>query len=69
MFDAVAIEASSKTELYDGLVETLRASIDDPTAGYDPMTAEHDAVLEAIRRGDADGAAEAGTELLDHVAR
>ncbi len=56
-------------ELYDGLVETLRASIDDPATGHDPMLAEHDAVLEAIRRGDAVAAAAAGAELLDHVAR
>lgn len=55
------------SELYDGLAETLRASIADPADGHDPMTAEHDAVLEAIRRGDADGAADASTELLDHV--
>lgn len=57
------------SELYDGLVETLRASIDDPMQGYPPMHAEHDAVLEAIRRGDADGAAAASAELLDHVTR
>ncbi|HWJ11664.1 MAG TPA: FCD domain-containing protein [Nocardioides sp.] len=57
------------SELYDGLVETLRASIEDPIAGHDPMLAEHAAVVEAIRRGDADGAAAASAELLDHVAR
>lgn len=57
------------SELYDGLVETLRASIDDPTKGYPPMLPEHDAVLEAIRRGDADAAAAASAELLDHVTR
>lgn len=56
------------SELYDGLTETLRASIADPADGADPLTDEHDAVLEAIRRGDADGAADASTELLDHVA-
>lgn len=57
------------SELYDGLVETLRASIDDPTQGYPPMLTEHDAVLDAIRRGDADAAAAASAELLDHVTR
>lgn len=57
------------SELYDGLVETLRASIDDPIQGYSPMHAEHEAVLEAIRSGDAAAAAAASAELLDHVTR
>ncbi|HWJ67006.1 MAG TPA: FadR/GntR family transcriptional regulator [Nocardioides sp.] len=54
-------------ELYGGLVETLRAAIDDP-GDSDPFTVEHDAVLEAVRRGDAAAAAAASVELLDHVA-
>ncbi|TWH01967.1 Transcriptional regulators [Nocardioides sp. J9] len=57
------------SELYGGLVETLRASIDDPTRGYPAMLPEHDAVLEAVRRGDAGAAARASAELLDHVTR
>lgn len=57
------------SELYGGLVETLRASIDDPTQGYPAMLPEHDAVLEAVRRGDAGAAARASAELLDHVTR
>lgn len=56
-------------ELYDGLVETLRASIDDPVHGADTLADEHDAVLEAIRSGDGPAAALAAAELLDHVAR
>lgn len=55
-------------ELYDGLVETLRASIELP-AGTDDLAAEHDAVLAAIRAGDASAAADAGAVLLDHVPR
>lgn len=57
------------TELYDGLVETLRASIDDPGTATDVLAAEHDAVLDAVRAGDPAAAAAAGAELLDHVAR
>lgn len=57
------------SELYDGLVETLRASIDDPSDGADTLAAEHEAVLEAIRAGDAAAAAVAAAELLDHVER
>jgi len=53
-------------ELYDGLVETLRASIDDPR-GADVLAAEHDAVLDAVRAGDPAAAAAASAELLDHV--
>jgi DNA-binding FadR family transcriptional regulator len=59
-------------ELYDGLVETLRASIALPDPADGPgadLAAEHDAVLAAVRRGDATGAAGAGAELLDHVPR
>lgn len=56
-------------ELYDGLVETLRASIDPPTDAADTLAVEHDAVLEAIRAGDAPAAAAAAAELLDHVER
>lgn len=56
-------------ELYDGLVETLRASIDDPAHRADTLAAEHDAVLEAIRGGDVAAAAVAAAELLDHVER
>lgn len=55
-------------ELYDGLVETLRASIDLPGTA-DALAAEHDAVLDAVRAGDPVAAAVAGAELLDHVAR
>ncbi len=55
-------------ELYDGLVATLRASIQPPTDS-DVLADEHDAVLEAIRRGDPVAAAAAGEELLDHVVR
>ncbi|MEZ0577972.1 FadR/GntR family transcriptional regulator [Nocardioides sp. MH1] len=55
-------------ELYDGLVETLRASIDGP-GDADDLAREHDAVLAAIRAGDAARAAEAGAVLLDHVPR
>lgn len=54
-------------ELYDGLVETLRASIDDPGAA-DDLGPEHDAVLAAIRAGDVAAAAAASALLLDHVA-
>lgn len=53
-------------ELYDGLVETLRASIEDP-AGSDVLGPEHVAVLAAIRAGDAAAAAAASAELLEHV--
>lgn len=53
-------------ELYDGLVETLRASIEGP-AGSDVLGPEHGAVLAAIRTGDAAAAARASAELLDHV--
>ncbi|KAA1419395.1 FadR family transcriptional regulator [Nocardioides humilatus] len=56
------------SQLYDGLVETLRASINDP-AEHDDLGPEHDTVLEAIRRGDAAGAAQASADLLDHVPR
>ncbi|WP_377326263.1 FadR/GntR family transcriptional regulator [Pimelobacter simplex] len=55
-------------ELYDGLVETLRASIDLPGTA-DSLAAEHDAVLDAVRAGDPVAAAAAGAELLDHVER
>ena len=55
-------------ELYDGLVETLRASIDHPGAA-DVLAAEHDAVLDAVRAGDPVAAAAAGADLLDHVER
>ncbi|MCR1783886.1 FadR family transcriptional regulator [Nocardioides carbamazepini] len=55
-------------ELYDGLVPTLRASIQ-PLTDSDVLAAEHDAVLAAIRQGDPVAAAAAGEELLDHVAR
>lgn len=55
-------------ELYDGLVETLRASIALPEGDQD-LAAEHDAVLAAVRRGDATDAADAGAVLLDHVPR
>ncbi|MDQ6525793.1 FadR/GntR family transcriptional regulator [Nocardioides sp. LHD-245] len=55
-------------ELYDGLVPTLRASIQ-PMTDADVLAAEHDAVLEAIRQGDPLVAAAAGEELLDHVVR
>jgi DNA-binding FadR family transcriptional regulator len=55
-------------ELYDGLVDTLRASIELPVDDQD-LAAEHDAVLAAVRRGDAAGAADAGAVLLDHVPR
>lgn len=54
-------------ELYDGLVETLRASIDDP-GDADDLGPEHDAVLAAIRAGDVDAAAAASAVLLEHVA-
>ncbi|MCX6399667.1 MAG: FCD domain-containing protein [Propionibacteriales bacterium] len=54
-------------ELYDGLVETLRASIDHP-GGADDLGPEHDAVLAAIRAGDVDAAAAASAVLLEHVA-
>lgn len=54
-------------ELYDGLVETLTASIETP-AGPDELEAEHDAVLAAIRAGDVEAAASASAVLLDHVA-
>lgn len=54
-------------ELYDGLVETLTASIETP-AGPDELEAEHDAVLAAIRAGDVAAAAAASAELLEHVA-
>ncbi|GAA4079533.1 FadR/GntR family transcriptional regulator [Nocardioides kongjuensis] len=53
-------------ELYDGLVETLRASIEHPGAA-DVLAAEHDAVLDAIRAGDPAVAATASADLLDHV--
>lgn len=58
-------------EIYGGLVETLRASIDEPEGEAvfaEVFTAEHDAVLAAVRAGDPVAAAEASTELLDHVA-
>ena len=55
-------------ELYGGLVDTLRASIELPVDHHD-LAAEHDAVLAAVRRGDAGGAADAGAVLLDHVPR
>lgn len=55
-------------ELYDGLVETLRASIQHLTDN-DALAGEHEAVLEAIRAGDPVAAAAAGAELLDHVER
>lgn len=54
-------------ELYDGLVETLRASIDHP-GDADDLGPEHDAVLAAIRAGDVNAAASASAELLAHVA-
>jgi DNA-binding FadR family transcriptional regulator len=53
-------------ELYDGLVETLRASIEHPGAA-DVLAAEHDAVLDAVRSGDPAVAATASADLLDHV--
>ncbi|MBM0127992.1 FadR/GntR family transcriptional regulator [Pimelobacter simplex] len=53
-------------ELYDGLVETLRASIEHP-GDADVLAAEHDAVLDAVRAGDPLLAATASAELLDHV--
>lgn len=53
-------------ELYDGLVETLRASIEHP-GDADVLAAEHDAVLDAVRAGDPALAATASAELLDHV--
>jgi DNA-binding FadR family transcriptional regulator len=55
-------------ELYDGLVDTLRASID-PPAGDGDLEAEHLAVLQAIRDGDPAAAATVSAELLDHVVR
>ncbi|GAA1539659.1 FadR/GntR family transcriptional regulator [Nocardioides humi] len=55
-------------ELYDGLVETLRASIDGAADVLaDVLAAEHDAVLAAVRAGDPVAAAAAAAELLDHV--
>lgn len=53
-------------ELYDGLVETLRASIEHP-GDADVLAAEHDAVLDAVRAGDPAAAATASADLLDHV--
>jgi DNA-binding FadR family transcriptional regulator len=58
-------------EIYGGLVETLRASIDQPAGDgvFDEVfAAEHDAVRTAIRAGDPAAAAAASAELLDHVA-
>ena len=55
-------------ELYDGLVDTLRASIDAPVGDGD-LSAEHLAVLQAIRDGDPAAAAAVSAELLDHVVR
>lgn len=58
-------------EIYGGLVQALRASIDQPegTAVFDDVLAdEHDAVREAVRRSDPTAAAAASAELLDHVA-
>lgn len=59
-------------ELYGGLAAAIRASIDAPVDDdevlaevYDP---EHEAVLAAVRAGDALGAASAATVLLDHLA-
>ncbi|TNM36417.1 FadR family transcriptional regulator [Nocardioides albidus] len=53
-------------ELYDGLVDTLRASIEHPGTA-DILEAEHDAVLDAVRAGDPVAAAAASADLLDHV--
>lgn len=58
-------------EIYGGLVETLRASIDQPEGDdvfAEVFAAEHDAVRTAIRGGDPVAAAAASAELLDHVA-
>ena len=70
--DHVAVVAAAHNpllvELYDGLVGTLSASIDDPGMG-DDLGPEHAAVLEAIRAGDVVAAAAASADLLDHVAR
>ncbi|GAA3525389.1 FadR/GntR family transcriptional regulator [Nocardioides daeguensis] len=55
-------------ELYDGLVGTLRASIELPDDA-DLLAAEHDAVLAAVRAGDPALAASATGDLLDHVVR
>lgn len=58
-------------EIYSGLVETLRASIDQPAGDgvfAEVFAAEHDAVRAAIRAGDPVAAAAASAELLDHVA-
>lgn len=58
-------------EIYGGLVETLRASIGEPPGDAvfaEVFTAEHDAVVAAIRAGDVEAAIAATTELLDHLA-
>lgn len=58
-------------EIYGGLVQALRASIDQPAAEAvfgDVLAEEHDAVREAIRRGDPAAAAAAAADLLAHVA-
>lgn len=52
-------------DLYDGLVDTLAASI--APATDDPLAAEHHAVVEAVRAADPVAAAAAATDLLDHV--
>lgn len=67
-FHVAVVEAAHNpllSELYQGLVDTVAASID-PDAG-DDLLAEHAAVASAIRAGDPAAAAGAAGLLLDHV--
>lgn len=72
----LAVVASAHNPLleaiYEGLAETLRASIDAqgaPDGFPHVLDDEHDAMIEAVRRGDADDAVAATTDLLHHLAR
>ncbi|GAB3861403.1 FadR/GntR family transcriptional regulator [Nocardioides maradonensis] len=67
-FHVAVVEAAHNpllSELYQGLVDTVAASID-PDAG-DDLFAEHAAVAAAIRAGDPAAASAAAGLLLDHV--
>jgi DNA-binding FadR family transcriptional regulator len=52
------------SELYDGLVDTLRASLDIPAVDADELRVDHDELLAAIREKDDDAARAIAGRLL-----
>ena len=55
------------SELYEGFLETLLASVALPPDGADELAPAHDALLAAIVAGDPDAASAASTALLEQV--